>query len=260
MKLHRHLLWGILGGIVLMLLFAPILTSAAPMQTYPADQLLSPNSDHILGTDYLGRDVWARLLYGGRYTLGGAFISTLIAILFGCLIGLASVSLSNILNQVILSFINAVLAIPGLLLALVILTLIGRGTFSLMLAVGLAQIAPIALVVRGAAAQVLIADYVVAAHAMGGTRLNILGRHVLRGIWPVLRAYSLVVFSYTIMNGAALSFLGFGDPGTPDWGVMLSEGRNSFRVAPWAAIAPGIALIVTLIVINRLAERTGDRY
>ncbi|QPC81236.1 ABC transporter permease [Phototrophicus methaneseepsis] len=214
-----------------------------------------PNTEHILGTDYLGRDVWSRLLYGGRYTLGGAFISTLLAVVTGSTLGLISVSSNSYFNQAILAVIHAVLAIPGLLLALTVLTLMGQGSLALYFAVGIAQVAPIALVVRSASQQIGVTDYVLAAHAMGSTRTAVLRRHILRGIWSVLRAYGLVVFSYAIMNGAALSFLGFGDPGQPDWGIMLSEGRNSFRVASWPAIAPGLAIVVTLMLMNRLADR-----
>lgn len=255
----RPLTWVLIVWLVIFIVLPSFVTSGSPTQTHPDEQLLLPSAAYLLGTDYLGRDIWSRLLFGGQNTLIQASISTAIAVAIGTILGLASAMSFPVLDRALLALINAALAIPGLLLALVSLTLLGQGSIALIVAIGITQIAPVALIVRMAAKQAQLTDYVLASYAMGASVLHRTHAHILRAILPLIRTYALIVFGYAIMNGAALAFLGFQSPGTPDWGVMLADARNSFRLAPWPAIPPGIALIVTMILLNRIAIRLDRR-
>ena len=246
-----------LGAVIVMILLGPILLSADPMATDAEAQFQPPNARHPLGTDLLGRDVLSRLVYGGRQTLLITVMATLVATSLGALIGsVAGFVKATWLNRVVMVVVNAMLAIPGLVIALVVLTLTGRGILPMILALSLSQIAPVALVIRSAVQTVRHAGYIEAAVSMGARPLTTLWRHVLPNIRPTLFSYVCVIFSYVLLNGAALSFLGVGnEPGTPDWGVMLAEGRAAFRSAPWVSFAPGVAITVTVWAVNDLANQ-----
>lgn len=238
----------------ILVLVAPLFAPYDPMRTDTVNTLQPPNTAHWLGTDSLGRDVFSRVLYGGQRTLLIAAMATAIAVLPGVLLGLLSAF--RWLDRPISIFINAVLAFPGLLLALVIMTLLGQGVLPLALATGLAQVAPVARITRSAVLGVLGLGYVEAARSLGAGQRRVLTMHVFPNILPIMVAYTGVVFAYAILNSAALSFLGLGgEPGVPDWGVLLYEGRQAFRLAPWIAVAPGIAITLTVILVNRSAAR-----
>jgi ABC-type dipeptide/oligopeptide/nickel transport system permease subunit len=244
--------------VMLLVLLAPLVASYDPMQTSDA-QLQPPGGDHLLGTDLLGRDVLSRALFGGRRTLLIAFLATMLAVASGTLLGLLAGTVGGKLDATILSLLNAMLAFPSLVLALVVLTLLGAGIVSLAVATGMAQVASYARVTRSAVIAVRSMGYVEVAHALGATRPHIMSNHILPNIGRTLLAYAGVVFSYTILNAAALTFLGLGgEPGIPDWGVMLAEGRTAFRVAPWIGLVPGLLITVTVWAVNRLADLAMD--
>lgn len=245
---------AILIGLVLFVLLTPTLAPYDPMQTAPVNQLAPPSSAHLLGTDLLGRDVLSGTLVGGQHTLLIAALATTIAVIPGLLIGLLAVF--STLDRLLSAFMNAILAFPGLLLALLVLTLVGQGAFALALATGVTQIAPCARVIRAAVISVRSSAYVEAARSLGASESRLIAAHILPNILPTALAYIGVVFAYAILNSAALSFLGLGgQPGIPDWGVMLYEGRQAFRTAPWIAFAPGIAITLTVMLVNRAADR-----
>lgn len=246
------LLW-----LIVFVLVAPLIAPFDPMDADPPHQLQPPTLGHILGTDLLGRDVLSRALHGGRHTLLIAGAATLIALFPGVLLGLLGVV--GWADRLVTIGINAVLAFPGLLLALLALTLLGQGALPLALATGIPQIAPCARVTRAALLAVRGQGYVEAAHGLGASRARLIVRHMLPNIMTTVLAYGGVIFAYAILNSAALSFLGLGgEPGIPDWGVMLYEGRQAFRTAPWIAAAPGLAITLTVVVVNRAADALGS--
>jgi peptide/nickel transport system permease protein len=251
----------ILGIIVSLTIFAPVLSPIDPMTTDAAAESIPPAQTwtHPLGTDRFGRDVLSRALYGGQHTLLIAFGATTVAIIGGAALGLLS-AINRQTDVVITILINAMLAIPGLLIAFVVVTLLGQGEFALALATGLAQISPFARVVRGAVMNLQSAVYVEAATALGATRWRILLRHILPNTAATLLAYGGAVFSYCILNSAALSFLGLGAaPGAPDWGVMLADGRAGFRTVWWVSLVPGLMITLTVWAVNRLSDELGTR-
>ncbi len=245
---------AILLIVLLALLVAPLLAPTDPMRTDAANQLQPPSRDHLLGTDLLGRDVLSRALFGGQHTILIAVLATAIAFIPGVLVGLLSTV--DGVDRLLAILINAVLAFPGLLLALLIMTLLGQGALPLALATGITQIAPCARITRAAVISVRSLGYVDAARSLGSSRLRLIAVHILPNILTTLLAYLSVMFAYAILNSAALSFLGLGgEPGIPDWGVMLYEGRQAFRSAPWIAAVPGAAITFTVILVNRAADQ-----
>lgn len=208
----------------------------------------------------LGRDVLSRALYGGRHTLGIAALASLIALVPGVVIGLLSGFSRRWLDSGIQIGVSAVLAFPGLMVALVVLTLAGSGVFSLALATGVMQIASCIRVVRAAVLEVRSQTYMEAAVSLGASRLRLIMYYVLPNIRNSLAAYSVIVFSFSVLNNAALSFLGLGGSlSTPDWGMMLSDGRTAFRVAPWIGFAPGVGITATVLLFTWMARRLHPR-
>ncbi len=245
----------IFSTVLVLVVIGPFFTAYAPTQTNPDHQLQPPGRDHLLGTDLLGRDVLSRYLHGGRQTLLAATVATAAAVALGAALGLAMGMETGRADTLLMPLINALLAVPGIVLALVVLAAAGRGVMPLGLAVGLSQVAPTALIVRSAALTVRTQGYVDAARALGASRLRIVTRHVLPNIAPTLTAYTSVVFGYALLSGAALTFLGVGYvPGTPDWGIMLAESRAVFRVAPWIGVAPGLTIAALVWAGSDLAD------
>ncbi len=240
--------------LIAFVIIAPLIALDDPLATDPVNQLAPPSFDHPFGTDLLGRDVLSRALYGGQRTLVIAAVATLIALIPGVLLGILGGF--TIADRVLVVLINGVLAFPGLVLALVIMTLLGQGAVPLILATGITQIAPCARVTRAAVIAVRSSGYVEAARGLGATRLRLIAAHIAPNILLTVFAYTGVIFSYAILNAAALSFLGLGgEPGIPEWGAMLNEGRQAFRSAPWIAFAPGIGITMTVILTNRAIRR-----
>ena len=249
-----------LTGIILFTMAAPLIAPFDPMSTTAGTAMQAPNGRNWLGTDLLGRDVFSRVLFGGQRTLWVAALATGIAVVPGLIIGLVAGSLGAIIDRIIMIVINSLLAIPPFVSALVILTLLGQGTGQLALATGGAQIAVFAQVTRSATVSVRSEEYIEAARALGGSRLHSIRFHILPNIRPTIYGYAGVVFAYSILNSAALSFLGLGgDPGVPDWGAILADGRMAFQIAPWVAIAPGLLIMVTVMAVNTLADQLASR-
>lgn len=241
---------------LLVTLLMPFVAPYDPMRTETARVLEAPSAEHLLGTDSLGRDVLSRAMYGGQHTILIAGIATVIAVVPGLLLGLfGAIGWAGRLTDILT---NALLAFPGLLLALLLMTLLGQGALALALATGFTQLAPCARVTRSAVIAVLALGYVETARSLGARQGWIIARHVLPNVMNTVLAYTAVIFAYAILNSAALSFLGLGgEPGIPDWGVMLAEGRQAFRVAPWIATVPGLAITVTVLLANRAANAVG---
>ncbi|MCU0511269.1 MAG: ABC transporter permease subunit [Anaerolineae bacterium] len=248
----------LLIGIGLLALAAPLLAPYDPLLTRPEQALQPPSGTFLLGTDHLGRDVLSRTLWGGRRTLSLALLATAWALLPGVAGALLAVSVPR-LDGGLRLLVNTWLAFPPLALALLLVTLTGPGTAAVALAVGLAQGGAVLRVCRAGLLALAAEEYVLAARAQGAAGWHIARVHLLRGLWPLLRVLAGITFSYCLFNSAALSLLGLaGQPGSPDWGVMLADGRQAFRAAPWAALAPGLAITLTMLCLNALTDHDHD--
>ncbi len=250
----------ILVLLVLITLFAPVLATHDPLSAPPGASLQAPSTEHILGTDFLGRDVFSRVLFGGRQTLGIAALATAISLLPGMIIGVIGGFYNRWPSRLLMAGMDALLAFPNLLLALVLLSLTGSGAWQIALAVGISGLPAYARVTRTIVIQIQTEPYIEAAYAIGARSLRVILRYVLPNALGSLLSFGAITFSWAILNGAGLAFLGFGgDPATPDWGAMLNEGRAVFRLAPWIALFPGLAVTSTVFAVTRLADSWQDR-
>jgi len=234
---------------------APSLAPAGPLAADTTHGLLPPGPSEALGTDLLGRDVLARLLWGGRWTLGMGLLALAVTVGLGLPTGMVAGTFGGRTEAVLMRLVDALLAFPGLLLAMAVVALMGPGVGSVAVAVGLAAAPAYARVARSAALEVRAQPYVDAARAIGGSEWHILVRHVLPNAAAPLVAFAATQLGWVLLNGAALNFLGLGGPpGIPEWGAMLAEGRGYLRDAPWVSTFPGLALTLTVLAANLVGD------
>lgn len=234
---------------------APFLAPAGPLAADTTRGLLPPGPGGPLGTDLLGREVLARLLWGGRLTLGMGLLALAVAVGLGLPAGMVAGTFGGRTEGVLMRLVDALLAFPSLLLAMAVVALMGPGVGSVAVAVGLAAAPAYARVARSAALEVRAQPYVDAARALGSSEWRVLVRHVLPNAAPPLVAFAATQLGWVLLNGAALNFLGLGaPPGTPEWGAMLAEGRGYLRDAPWVSTFPGLALTLTVLAANLVGD------
>lgn len=250
---------ALLVAIVGLSLAAPGLAPYDPIATAPVDQLQAPSLSHPVGTDLLGRDVWSRLLWGGRLSLGAGTLAVALAVLPGSLLGLLAGYAGGRIDSFLMRAMDVLLAFPSLLLALTIVALLGPGLFSVALAVGLAGIPRFGRLVRAGASGVRSEPFIEAAHVIGCRPARILLRHVAPNVREIIIPLVSLEFGYALLNIGALSFLGIGaQPPTPEWGTMLAEGRALLRHAPWISAAPGLAITLSVLAFNLLGDALRD--
>ncbi|MGW1817173.1 ABC transporter permease [Streptomyces sp. NPDC002125] len=232
-----------------------LFTSRDPLAVDTPDRLLGPSAEHPLGTDQLGRDLFARLVHGAGVSLLSALIATVIGLTAGAVLGLLAGFLRGVTDTVIMRLVDMLLSIPGLLLSLVLIVALGPGTRNAAIAVGLTSIAVCARIMRAEVLKVRESLYVEAAAAGGARWPRVLLRHVLPNTLGPVWALAALEFGTAILAVSALSFLGYGvQPPTPEWGALVSEGRDSLRVAWWLTTFPGLAVAATVVATNRLAR------
>lgn len=255
-----------LAAIVIGVIVAPFLTGD-PLDTSRA-ALQPPDASTPLGTDLLGRDVWSRLLWGGRRTLGMGALAGAIAVGAGLAVGLiAGLPRSRWLAPVLLRVIDALLAFPGLLLALLLVTIaVGQygaraGPWPVALAVGLSGAPGFARLTYGVLHALAGRPWVEAAEAIGATRQRVLLVHLLPNAGAPLLVYATLQLGWSLLGVTGLAFLGLaGGPSIPEWGSMLAEARLALPAAPWVATAPAAAITATVFAVNVLGDALVDRY
>ncbi|HHV21073.1 MAG TPA: ABC transporter permease [Propionibacterium sp.] len=245
----------LVGLHIIIALLAPLITSYDPTVSQPSQALYGVSAEHWLGTDQYGRDVLTRTIWGGRYALLVAFLATTVAVALGTLIGVITAYLRGWFDMVVMRIVDAMLSVPTILSLLVIVTVFGNGLPVIVLAVTIIYTPAVTRVVRGAASTVVTLDFVTAARARGEGTFSIVFREVLPSIPGVILVEYAMRASWVILLVSTLSFLGFGaNPPTPDWGLMISEGRTALTVVPLATIAPIVALATLVIGMSALAD------
>lgn len=249
----------ILLVIILLAVFAPLLSAYDPIKVTPAIRLTPPGGEHVFGTDDFGRDVFTRVLYGARLSLQVGLISVALASVAGTLLGIVAGYYGGWLDIIIMRLIDLMLAFPSILLALAIVATLGRSLPNVMIAVGIATIPVYTRIVRASTLSVKQIDYILAARAIGCPGPQIMWRHILPNIIAPIIVITTNGVAGAIVAGAALSFLGLGAQSpTPEWGLMLSEGRTYLRSASWVTTYPGFAIMITVLAINLLGDGLRD--
>jgi peptide/nickel transport system permease protein len=249
----------LLGSLTVLAVAAPALTRKDPIKTAPRDALRAPSAEYLLGSDQFGRDVLSRVLYGARLSLAVGLVAVGIAVGLGAPAGLLAGYYGGRTDGVLMRLMDVLLAFPGLLLALAIVAFLRPGLGNLMIAVGVAAIPTYARLVRASALAAREEVYVEAARAIGCRDLAIVGRYVLPNVVAPLLVTATLGLGTAVLSAAALSFLGLGSPPPePEWGRMLSEGRDYLREAWWISTFPGVAIMATVLAMNLLGDGLRD--
>jgi peptide/nickel transport system permease protein len=239
--------------------FAPVLTPYDPVTIDAPSRLLGPSAEHWLGTDQLGRDTLTRILYGGRVSLAVASCSVLFALLVGGGLGIVAGYRGGWLDAVIMRLADVALSFPAILLAIALIAFLGAGFTNLVLAIGIVYAGPFARVARAAVLTVREELYVEAARSLGSSDWRIVMGAVLPNAAAPLIVEVTLRLAYAILAEAGLSFLGLGtQPPTPSWGLMVADARRFLALAPWATIAPGLAIMLVVLGFNLLGDGLRD--
>jgi peptide/nickel transport system permease protein len=244
----------LIGGI-----FAPIIGGHDPLAQDLGIGSIPPNPDHLFGTDKLGRDVFARILFGARVSIAIGFVSVGVAITLGTAIGLVAGYFRGALDNVLMAAMDMMLAFPSIILAIAITTILGPSITNLMIALGIVYVPQYARLARSSTLAVAQLEFVEAARALGVSTMRMLGRHLLPNIAAPLLVQATLGIATAELEAAGLSYLGLGArPPAPEWGAMLNDARDYWISAPWALIFPGVAITVLVLGFNLLGDGLRD--
>lgn len=249
-----------LGLIVLVLaigwaLLPDLFAHQDPLLGVPTQALQAPGMEHLFGTDQLGRDLYSRTVHGAGLSLRATLLAVLIALLSGIVLGVLAGFFRGWVDSVLMRLVEVLMAIPTLLLAMAVITVLGFGTLNIALAVGLSSVATFTRLVRGEVMRWQATTFVEAAHACGVGQWTVIGRHILpHAAGPVL-ALAALEFGSAVLAVSALSFLGYGaPPPQPEWGLLVSEGRNYLLAAWWYTTLPGLVVACVVVAANQLGR------
>lgn len=253
---------AVIGAVVIAVLavgFAPFLLPF-DAQTMSIDAILvPPDAVHWAGTDQLGRDLFARTLLGARATLSLALAGTFLGVGSGAVIGMIAGYGGGTVDAVLMRLCDALMALPSIILAMLVLVAVGNGPTAILLAI-IGIFAPrSARIIRSAVLNVVTRDFVAAASVVGESSASVLLREILPNIWPNILVEACLRFSYAILIISALGYLGIGvQPPTPDWGLMIAEGTAYLMVAPWMIMTPAVGIVVSVMTVNLLGDWLQD--
>jgi peptide/nickel transport system permease protein len=245
---------------VLTAILAPFLAPHSPLEIFPVP-MSPPSGEFLLGTDYLGRCLLSRIIYGAQVSMGVATFSVAISLTLGIILGLLAGFYEGTVGSVILRGMDILLSFPLVILALGIIAMLGPSLTNLTITIGVVYTPTFVRLVNGSVLAVKGNEYVRAAKALGSRDIRILVLHILPNIVAPIIVQASLTFSTAILVESALSFLGMGtQPPTPSWGAMISESRTMMELAPWTVIYPGIALSITVIGLNLLGDGLRDAF
>jgi len=244
------------GIVVLVSIFAPLLTSYDPADQSILDRLQTPSKEHYLGTDALGRDVFSRILYGGRQALVISFVSVAISALIGTVLGaMASRHAGSLVDEILMRAIDLFLSFPNIILALMIVVTMKPGFWSLVLAVTITGWVPYARLARAVGLEISTQTYIEAAAATGESEFLTMRKHILPNTLGPILAQVFLRFGHTLLTIAGLSYLGIGiQPPTPDWGSMLAEAQVYMVRIPTLILAPGITIFIATLSVTMAGQ------
>ncbi len=250
---------AILSVIVILAAGAPLFTSYSPVALHPDQGLLPSSAQHLLGTDQLGRDVWARLLYGARIDLEVGFLAVLFPFIVGTVIGCLAGYFGGWVDVVAMRAVDVILAFPFLVLVIAIVFVIGPGTKSIYIAMTVTDWVSYTWIIRGEILAAKRHEYILAARALGYSRRRIIAKHLLPNVITQAIVYSMSDIVFTILTIVTLGYLGLGvPPPTPEWGSMIADGQGFITTNWQLATIPGIAVVITGIGLSLLGDGLAD--
>jgi peptide/nickel transport system permease protein len=252
-------------GMVILIIEVIIAIAAPVIMPYSFDEMdltnmaASPSWDHVMGTDDLGRDIFSRILYGTRYSLGLGIGAVVFGIVFAVIIGSIAGYFGDHVDNIVMRALDIIQAIPSMILMIVISTVLGPGFFNTIIAMSIGGIAGGARTLRASILKVRKMEYLEASEAINCSKLRIIWKHVLPNAFSPLIVQSTMNVGGTILQAAGLSFIGLGvQPPTPEWGALLSGGRNYIRYSPHMVMFPGIAIMITVLALNMMGDGLRD--
>lgn len=250
---------AIIGTLVLLVVAAPLLTPYDPIEQNLPDKLLPPSLEHPLGTDKFGRDVWARLLYGGRVDLFIGFTAIIVPFIVGAVFGLLAGYYGRATESVIMRSVDVVQAFPFYVLLIALVFVLGSGALGIYVAMALVAWVSYARIMRAEVATAKRQEYVLAARAAGFSDARILGRHILPNVVTQAIVFAMSDIVVIILGIVTLNYLGLGfPPPTPEWGAMIFDGQSNLTTHPLLATVPGLAVVLTGLGLSLLGDGLAD--
>lgn len=245
--------------VLLIIIFADFIAPYSPIEMHPDSPEIAPNATFLFGTDENGRDILSRVIYGGRISIRVGLISTVISMIIGLPLGLIAGYFGSTVSSLILRSMDVMLAFPGVLLALIVISILGRGVDQVMVAVGIGNIPTIVRVVYSAVLSAREAEYIMAARVIGCDDKRIIIKHILPNILAPIIVIATMYIASGLLSASSLSFLGLGaQPPSPEWGAMIARGRQNLRMAPWMSLFPGFAIASIVIAFNSFGDALRD--
>ena len=245
--------------VVLVAIFAPFIATHDPYEGNMKMVLQTPSAEHIFGTDKLGRDTFSRIIYGTQTSLFMTICLVILMALVGTIVGTVSGYFGGKIELVLMRFADIMLSFPGIVLAIAIAGILGGSIINTILALVVVSWAKYARLVRSLVIKLRHNDFIIAAEVNGTTTFNILWRHVLPNVLPMVVITGAMDIGTMMMEIAGLSFLGFGaQPPTAEWGLMLNEGRQYIQTAPWLMVYPGVAIFIVVAIFNLWGDSLRD--
>lgn len=245
--------------LVAVAILAPYIMPYDPTKMEISQKFIKPCAAHIFGTDHLGRDILSRIILGSRISLMTSVTAIFISAFIGTMLGIISGYLGGAVDTIIMRIVDVMLAFPAIVFALALSTFLGKGQTNLLIAICCVQWTRYARVARGETIMFRDSEYIQAARAIGNSKTQIIKNYVFPAVISKIVILISLDIGTIILYCASLSFLGLGaQPPSPDWGVMISEGKEYMRYAPWVAIAPGIAIAFSALAFNMLGDGLRD--
>lgn len=250
---------ALIVAVILAAVFASWIWPLDPLEQSVVDRLMGPSPEHPLGTDTYGRDVLARLLHAARISLLIGVLSIALAMVVGSAIGIAAGYLGGWFDATVTSLLDVLLSFPTLLLGLMVVAMLGPSIENLVIAIAITELAPFARVARAPTISLKTRDFVEAGRALGFSDLRLVVVHIIPNLLSEVVVVASLWLATAIRTEASLSFIGLGvKPPTPTWGGMIREGFENILDAPWLAVAPGLAIMVTVLGLNLLGDGLRD--
>jgi peptide/nickel transport system permease protein len=238
---------------------APAFARYDPIEQDYTVALHGPTHAHLFGTDDVGRDLLSRVIYGARISLSVGLIAVGIGSIAGVVLGVIAGFYGGVIDTLLMRFMDVLLAFPGILLALAVVAVLGPGLYNVMIAVGFGGIPAYTRLARASTLSVRERDYVLAARAIGCPNGRIMGRYILPNVIPPVIVLATLGIAGAILTAAGLSFIGVGaQPPSPEWGAMLSLGRQYLQRAWWVTVFPGLAIMLTVLSVNMVGDAVRD--